>query len=327
MTSAAYGITLADEKIKGITNSPDWVGIVEDRRPEERLSDMFFHQENPGPTGQVEMVKTSQKGDIQLVGGARNPNVNGMPGEGMRTATGVSYQSATSDSFAAMRLLLRAWQRAHAMGQAVALWRENALRPQWFTKYGETRGRFLDPMSIPGAISFRVEKDSHQPVTNDDMRANTLAALQAGWSTGKLSPTADEFVGSTFRMPKTSDSYALWETKIERRLDAMKQIDQMLEQAGLGEQPEALQLITAPMIPKSIDDPIMFERFIRELYLSDEYENYTPLMQMAIEQLYEVYKALAEQKMMQQMLMASGGAMAAAPSSGGKSNPQPSKGA
>lgn len=308
LLAAAYGITLVDEKIKGITNAPDAVAVVEDRRPDESLSDMFHHVENRGPTAEVEAMKESHKRDAQLVSGARSPNVSGMPGEGMRTATGVSYQSATSDSFAAMRLLLKAWQRARAMTQAVNLWREKALRPQWFTKYGETRGRFIDPLNMPSDVSFRVEEDSHQPRTNDDVRADTQIAISLGWSSGALSPAADEHVGKTFRMPVSADSYSLWETKFERRLDVMKQVMQMLEENGLGEDPQALPLIMQPMLPKPIDNPLMLLRFVDELYLSDEYENFPPVMQAAFDQLYPMYEMAAAVKMARQTAIAMAGA-------------------
>lgn len=324
LLSAAYGITLVDEKIKGITNAPDAVMVVDDRRADESLQDMYHHVQNTGPTAEVEAMKESHKRDAQLVSGARNPNVNGMPGEGMRTATGVNYQSATSDSFAAMRLLLKAWQRAHAMTQAVNLWRERALRPQWFTKYGETRGRFIDPLVLPDDVGFRVEEDSHQPRTNDDIRADTMAAIHLGWASGKLSPAADEHVGKTFRMPLSADSYALWETKIERRLDVMKQIVEMLTQEGLDQDPAALMLVMQPMLPRPLDNPLMLLRFVDELYLSDEYENFPPVMQLAFDQLYPMYKMAAVERMAKQTAMA---VAAAPPEDAGNSKPNKGKGA
>ena len=266
--------------------------------PGEKLSDMYHHVQNPGPTAEMEMMKESHKSDIQLVSGARNPNNSGMPGEGMRTATGVQYQSATSDSFAAMRLELKAWQRARAMGQACALWKENAIRPQWFSKFGETRGRWIDPLKLAGGdISFRVEEDSHQPRTNDDQRADLQLGLTLGWDSGALSETANDHLRKILRLPSSPSDYDLWEAKIQKRFEASKQICQMLAQAGQEEAPEALELVMGPMMPKQLDNPAMFLRFLQERYLSDEYDEFPPVLQAAFDGWAVVYQADMAAKM------------------------------
>jgi len=268
-------------------------------------------------------MKDSFTADAQLVEGVRNSNISGLPGPGMRTATGVQYQSATADSYAAQRLILRAAYRARMMNKATKQWKARALRPQWFTKYGETRGKYIDPLNLPGDVSFRVEEDSHQPRTNDDQRADTLAFLKAGGGSGQHQPQVEENLARVFRQNAGPDDYDSWKTKIEKRLDAMKQIAEMFaQQPGIEQDPQALELLMQPMMPRPLDKPMMFIRFFDALYLSDEYDNFPPIMQLALDQLVMAFKMDGAQK----MAMDQGLAAAAMPAPPEGSNPKDSKG-
>ena len=296
--NASFGVTLVDEDVKVIENRAGWVGTVADRRPEESIGNHIFHQSTPGPSAEMQAMKDSFTADAQLVEGVRNSNISGLPGPGMRTATGVQYQSATADSYAAQRLILRAAYRARMMNKATKQWKARALRPQWFTKYGETRGKYIDPLNLPGDVSFRVEEDSHQPTTNDDQRANAQAYIAVGGGSGKLPPAIEDNLARVFRQNTGTDDYSLWKTKIEKRLDAMKQIAEMFaQQPGIEQDPQALQLLMQPMMPRPLDKPVMFIRFFDELYLSDEYDNFPPIMQLALDQLVMVFKMDGAQKM------------------------------
>jgi hypothetical protein len=109
--------------------------------------------------------------------------------------------------------------------------------------------------------------------------------------------------------------------KIEKRLDAMKEVAQLLEQAGAGEDEQAVPLVMQPMMPRPIDNPEMFERFLIDLYLSDEFDKFPMVLQSAVEQVFVIYQAMLAAQKAQEMAMEAG-AKDASSSKPGESKPK-----
>lgn len=325
---SSLGILLVDARIDKFDNTPGGNPIiVEDRRNGEELSSMVHHVATPGAGAETKMLKQEYKENLIDISGVRSPNTSGMSGEGMKTATGVNYQQATANGISAPKLELFASHCARIIEKAVKMMKKYGVQPLYFSNFKDSRGKWFDPLDIPDDLTFRVEEDSHQPRTTEDVKNDTFAGLQVGWGSGTLAPEANEQIAKVLRLPEGANDYTDWATKAEKRLDAMKEVDAMLEQAGALEmitqqiavvmeaqtqmppqvdemgqpvppQPPpdpntilAQQIIeAAKAAPQPMDNNPMFVRFWMELYVTDEFDEMSEPMKAAITQLWQAHQ-------------------------------------
>jgi hypothetical protein len=178
--------------------------------------------------------------------------------------------------------------------------KKNGVEADYYSKFGDTYGKWIDPLEIPEDVSFRVEEDSHQPRTGEDVKNDSVAAINLGWGSGRLSPQADEQLGKVFRMPPGAEGYKDWATKAEFRLDAIKEIIGQVEQAmqagaPVSTNPVLMVIQMAKAMPQPVDHNPMMQRFyLEEVYLSDEFDKGSQLFQAVIIQLIQLHQAADE---------------------------------
>lgn len=337
---ASLGITLVDERIKNFKNKPGTKYPVSDRglMGDEPLANFIAHVSTPGPGMEVAAQKQSYRELISDLSRTQNADVSGLTPDGMRTATGVRYRNTVMNTMTAPMLELFAANTAQVVTQTVQMERENNQRPRFYSRQGETTGTWLDPLDIPEDIGFIVEEDSHQPRTMQDYRDDAMTFVSAGGGQGTLAPEIEENLARVFRQPRGENDYDQWAIKAQKRLDAMVQVAGMMTQAegmqgGEQMQPEEVAEgemapqgeMAVPMLPPSpvdlliqyaqaapqpLDNNAMFGRFWVEEYLSDEFDDYPPVLQQAIVQLYQMHEMADAEKLGRQQTMQ---AMAAAP--------------
>lgn len=180
------------------------------------------------------------------------------------------------------------------------------MRPRWFSKFGQTRGKWLDPLNIPGDLRCRVEPDSAYPRTNEDVRRDTANAMGLGWGTGQNQPHVDEHISTVFNLPKGPNDYDDWKVKAEKRLDALKFGYEALTEFGIAGE-TAVQFMIEQMTqicrpnPK-LDSHQAFIRFWTEYYLSDEYDELPQEVQTAIDLLVTEHEFAMYEEMQEKML-------------------------
>lgn len=324
--SSSLGITLIDERVKGYVNKPGTYTYVSDRLPDEKLTDMVAHMTTGNPGPQVGMLRQSYKENIADLSLARNPNTQGMTAQGMKTATGVRYQDETANALSSPKLELFAAACAEVIEKTVKLEKTYNVRPRYYSKFGDTVGKWIDPLDIPEEIRFIPEEDSHQPRTQENRKSDTGNAISLGWGTPNLLPIAQEQIAKEFRMPKGEDDYDAWSIKAEKRLDAMREVarvmgqqEEAMAQSGMQQPPDsegseivpddemaqpAMSLIQfAKAAPQPLDNHILFQRFWTEVYLSDDFDEMPPVLQDAIVQLHGLHEVAMAQKQGQQAML------------------------
>lgn len=317
---ASLGITLVDERIKNFKNKPGTKYPVADRglMGDEPLANFIAHVSTPGPGPEVAGLRQSYRELISDLSRTQNPDVSGLTPDGMRTATGVRYRNSVMNTMSAPMLELFAANTAKVITQAIQMERENGQRPRFYSDFGKTTGTWLDPLDIPEDICFIVEEDSHQPRTMQDHRDDAMAFVGAGGGQGTLAPEIEENLARVFRQPRGENDYDQWAIKAQKRLDALKQVaetmgdvppaaeDEMAppDEVMEGEQSQMLPPSPVDMLisyaqatPQPLDNNAMFGRFWVETYLSDEFDDFPPLLQSAIVQLYQMHEVADAQKM------------------------------
>lgn len=310
----SLGITLVDERLKSVSNVPGSLHVVEDRRANERLSDMVHHIQTTGPGAEAAALGQDYKENLVDLSGMRSPNTSGLSGPGMKTATGVEYQNATANAASAPKLENYAAHAARVVTKAIKMELKYGVEPVYVSKYGDTHGRWIDLLNVPDGFVFEVEEDSHQPRTTMDVKNDTVAAVNLGWGSGKLAPAADEQIGKVMHMPTGAQGYKDWATKAEKRLDRLKEIAAVVEQV-MAVQPQmfadpVMEVIErAEAAPQSWDNHQHMQRFYLEVYVTDEFEKMSPLLQNAVRTLWELHQVAAvgvagRQMMLEQQALA-----------------------
>jgi hypothetical protein len=301
------GVTLVDTtRIKdgNLANKPGTIVPVEDRVPGESLDDIIKHVTTEGSGEKLAAMRMALKEDMQMVSGARSSAVSGLPGPSLGTATGVMYQQSTADSFAGTKLELRAWNLARRMEQALKLIQIHQLTPRYYTRFGETKGKWLSGMDIPGELRVRVEADTHSPRTQLDVKTDSVQAIQLGWGNPQTPPMVARQIGRIFHMPPDQDAYDEWSVRGQKRLDDMQLAAELMRERGVP--PEAaIPFVIQQAAPNvKLDNHQNFIAFYSDWYLSDEYELADPVVQQAIEGVIELHEqamaALAQQQIARQ---------------------------
>jgi hypothetical protein len=297
------GVTLVDTtRIKdgNLANKPGTIVPIEDRGPGESLDDIIKHVTTEGSGEKLAAMRMALKEDMQMVSGARSSAVSGLPGPSLGTATGVMYQQSTADSFAGTKLELRAWNLARRMEQALKLIQVHQLTPRYYTRFGETKGKWMSGMDIPGELRVRVEADTHSPRTQLDVKTDSVQAIQLGWGNPQTPPMVARQIGRIFHMPPDQDAYDEWSVRAQKRLDDMQLAAELMRERGVP--PEAaIPFVIQQAAPNvKLDNHQNFIAFYSDWYLSDEYEQADPVVQQAIEGVIELHDqamaALAQQQ-------------------------------
>lgn len=291
---SALGITMVDERVKSFKNIPGQYCTVptDARMPGESLENLVAHKDTKGPSADVEMVRQSYRELMADLSRTSNPNSSGLDREGMGTATGVKYQASAVNTLTAPPLELFAANCAKVIEQAVKLEKKFNLRPRLYSAQGSTTKRWFDPIDIPDDVRFYAEEDSYQPRTMQTQRDDLAAGISLGVGTGTLEPALDERARQLFGLDKGANTYEDWAIKAESRLDAMKLVAEQVEMA-IPDDPETAGLMIimgADAAPRPMDSPEAFTRFWQELYLTDEFEEFTPGLQKAVEMLWTAHQ-------------------------------------
>ncbi|HWX43487.1 MAG TPA: hypothetical protein VN345_20265 [Blastocatellia bacterium] len=301
------GVTLVDTtRIKdgNLANKPGTIVPVEDRVPGESLDDIIKHVTTEGSGEKLAAMRMALKEDMQMVSGARSSAVSGLPGPSLGTATGVMYQQSTADSFAGTKLELRAWNLARRMEQALKLIQINQLIPRYYTRFGETKGKWLSGLDIPGELRVRVEADTHSPRTQLDVKTDSVQAIQLGWGNPQTPPMVARQIGRIFHMPADQNAYDEWSVRGQKRLDDMQLAAELMRERGVPPEAAAPFVIQQAAPNMKLDNHQNFIAFYSDWYLSDEYEQSDPVVQQAIEGVIELHEqamaALAQQQIARQ---------------------------
>jgi hypothetical protein len=297
------GVTLVDTtRIKdgNLANKPGTIVPIEDRVPGESLDDIIKHVTTEGSGEKLAAMRMALKEDMQMVSGARSSAVSGLPGPSLGTATGVMYQQSTADSFAGTKLELRAWNLARRMEQALKLIQVHQLSQRYYTRFGETKGKWLSALDIPGELRVRVEADTHSPRTQLDVKTDSVQAIQLGWGNPQTPPMVARQIGRIFHMPPDQDAYDEWSVRGQKRLDDMQLAAELMRERGVPPQ-AAIPFVIQQAAPNmKLDNHPNFIAFYSDWYLSDEYEQSDPVVQQAIEGVIELHEqamaALAQQQ-------------------------------
>jgi hypothetical protein len=326
----ANGITVVNGgllKEGDIDMSPPAIVVVEDLMPGETLQSALVHHETKGPGVEAVGMQNMMKADMQFTLGARASSVTGLPGPEMDTATGVTYQEATSDAFAGMRLELAAWNKARRLEQAVAICQKFETYPVYRTKWGETKGKWLAGFSIPGDIKVRVEPDSHQPRTQETRKRDFMAARNAGYGDPNTPPPLQREIAKLFNQQNYADQYEDWAMIGEKRLDLIRDTLEMCKAQGIAPEETMMVIFGGPAVPVSPDAtpeelamvpmlpgikkilPDVFDNhaalvefYINEFWLSDEGQKIDEIFDTVLHQLVSLHENAIVQKAQQEVV-------------------------
>lgn len=331
---ASNGITAADtSKIKNGNdiNQPGVVLAMDDIQPGEDIRNSIVHYNTNGMDAALLQLPNFLKESMQFTSGANNAGgVSGTPNgsAGSDTATAVMNLKAVTDAFSGMRLQLRAENLACRLEQGLKLYQQHGAYPQYITRFGETQGRWLKGMDIPGDIGVRAEEDSHEPRTSMDIRQDTGMAIQMGWGNPQTPPAVNSHLAKTFKLPDPS-SGDVWKTKGQKRIDAMMAASQKTsEMAGqmvqgrvapeVGQQFVAGEVQNAAMkalAPQPLDNhAALIEFYKNDIAVSDWFDNLDDSLKQVIVmvvQLHETGGVMEAQKQTSQMVAAQAPAMQA----------------
>jgi hypothetical protein len=317
---ASLGITLVDERIGGFTNKPGkHYYVPQEAVPFDKpLSQLISWQQAGAMPPSVENLRQSFKNDLASLSMAPNPNAEGMSPAAISTATGVNYQSQVTNAIIAPKLELFAASAAEQIQYAVELESKfnQAPRPFAFKKFGKSITTEFDFLQLQEVPNFIVEEDSHQPRTQVERRQDAMAFISAGGGQGKLAPHVEENLAKEFQQPIGADDYDEWSVKAQNRLEALKRAEPMVTNAppemlaaasmelaasGLPPTPDMVLIKLAKAEPQPLDNNGMFVRFYtEEVYLSDEWDELSDLLQQAIFTLWQLHHQNEAMKMQQQ---------------------------
>lgn len=333
LLAAAMGILILDERVSEIPNIPGrgFTIPVDARMPGESIQDLAGHID----TGASQAIQGAEvmrqtfraaQSDISMT---NSPNSSGLTPQGMKTATGVRYQAGAVGTLTAPPLELYAAYRAKIIQQAIELEREHdpGLGPRAYSKTGETAAKWFDVMTMPEDVRIVSAEDSWQPRTMETRREN-VGALMQSQVMGQMPPVIEEAM-TVFGLGDNLDTYADWAVKGEKRLDSMKQIVPYIEQeaqqmqgmmAQMGPEhveanPDAAEQVVnydpadrlieqAQAAPNPMDDNGAFVKFWLDVYVGDEFDSFSPILQQAVQKLWMAHQQAESQKQAMQQGLA-----------------------
>jgi len=317
----ALGIIVVDERVKGARNIPGSVATVpiSARLQGESIQSLMGRLDMGGgqAIAAAEPIKQGFRANIADLSMANSPNASGLDREGMHTATGVKFQAGAVNTLTGPPMELYAASKAQVITNAVEMQRTYGIRPHAYGKFGDTITKLFDPMLLPEDIRFGVAEDSWRPTTLETQRDDVAAV---GGIIAQLGPDADpalkDKVMEVFGLESTNDGYEDWAIRAAKRLEALKAAvpaatqEQQQVEAQLAALPpdqaaalqQAQQDGTAPPPPDpaqrlieiagvaprplDVEGHVHYTRFWLNIYNSDEFDTFPPILQDAIESLY-----------------------------------------
>lgn len=319
---SALGIVIADERVKNVRNIPGSIATIpiSARLPNESIQSLVGRLDMGGAQAisAAEPLKQGYRANLADLSMTASPNASNLDREGMRTATGVKYQSGAVNTLTGPPMELYAAGKAQVIEQAVRLIARHGIRPYMFGKFGETATKWFKPEDIPERVRFGTSADSWRPRTLETEREEVGAAIALGIGTNEFTnPTVEDKAMRVFGLDSDTDDYEDWVVRGEKRLDALKvalplaqqeaaqmaaqlaalppdeqALWQEAQEQGLIPTPEQravqrlIEIAGVTPRPLDLDGHVHYVRFWKEVYNTDEFDSYDPLLQGAIEQMY-----------------------------------------
>jgi hypothetical protein len=116
-----------------------------------------------------------------------------------------------------------------------------------------------------------------------------MAAIQAGWGNPQTPIPVARQLTRIFNMPTDSNDYDDWMVKAQNRFDAMVEAADVITRRPVDAQVAFEFVVGQGMPDELLDNHEAFVAFYKEVYLSDEWDTLSPLVQQAIHMLVELH--------------------------------------